>query len=78
MAIETIALLGFAFMTFALAAMAYERRMDVLCGPYIHGRDAQYPFASLVRVPQFAISERLTRLHWKARNVSYFALVIMG
>jgi len=49
MAIETIALLGFAFMTFALAAMAYERRMDVLYGPYIYGRDAQHWLAPLVK-----------------------------
>jgi hypothetical protein len=78
MTTETIALLGFVLMAFALAAMAYERRMDVLYGPYIHGRDAQYPFAPLVTVLQLAISDRLTRLRWKARNVSYFALVIMG
>ena len=67
MTIETLALLGFVFMAFALAAMAYERRMDVLYGPYIRGRDAQHWFVPLVRVR--AISERLTRLHWKARNV---------
>jgi hypothetical protein len=82
MTIETIALLSFVFMfvfmAFALAAMAYERRTDVLYGPYIHGRDARYPIAPLVDVLQLAISERLTRLRCKARNVSYFALVIMG
>jgi hypothetical protein len=78
MTIETLALLSFVFMAFALAAMAYERRMDVLYGPYIHGRDAQYPIAPLVDVLQLEISERLTRLRWKARNVSYFALLIMG
>ena len=54
MTIETIALLSFVFMAFALAAMAYERRMDVLYGPYIHGRDPQYPIAPLVDVLQLA------------------------
>ena len=67
MTTETIALLSFVLMAFALAAMAYERRMDVLYGPYIYGRDAQHWFVPLVSVR--AISERLTRLQWKARNV---------
>ena len=69
MTTETIALLSFVLMAFALAAMAYERRMDVLYGPYIYGRDARHWFVPLVRVLRFAISERLTRLQWKARNV---------
>jgi hypothetical protein len=34
MIIETIGL-GFVFAAATLAAMAYERRMDVLYGPYI-------------------------------------------
>ena len=38
MTIETIALAGFVFAAAALAALAYERRMDVLYGPYIEGR----------------------------------------
>jgi hypothetical protein len=38
MTIETIAFLGFVFAATTLAAMAYERRMDVLYGPYLEGR----------------------------------------
>ena len=38
MTIETIAFLGFVFAATTLAAMAYERRMDVLYGPYLERR----------------------------------------
>jgi hypothetical protein len=38
MDIETLGLLGFTFAATALAVLAYERRMDVLYGPYIQGR----------------------------------------
>ena len=38
MDIEILRLAGFALMATALARMAYERRLDVLYGPYILGR----------------------------------------
>jgi hypothetical protein len=38
MDIETLGLLGFALAAIAVAKIAYERRMDVLHGPYISGR----------------------------------------
>jgi len=41
MTIEMIALAGFVFTAAALAALAYERRMDVLYGPYIEGRSGR-------------------------------------
>jgi hypothetical protein len=41
MTIETIALAGFVFAAAALAALVYERRMDVLYGPYIEGRSGR-------------------------------------
>ena len=37
MTIETIAFLGFVFAAITLAAMAYERRMDVLYGSVLRG-----------------------------------------
>jgi hypothetical protein len=40
MTIEMIALTGSVFAGAALAALAYERHMDVLYGPYIEGRTA--------------------------------------
>jgi hypothetical protein len=36
--IEILELMGFAFVATALATMAFERRRDVLYGPYIQGR----------------------------------------
>jgi hypothetical protein len=39
MDIEIIGLLGFAFTATAFAMIAYERRLDVLYGPYIQGRE---------------------------------------
>jgi hypothetical protein len=38
MSIEIFGVLGFAFVAILFATMAYERRMDVLYGPYIQGR----------------------------------------
>jgi hypothetical protein len=38
MEIETLGLLGLALAAIAVAKIAYERRMDVLYGPYIRGR----------------------------------------
>lgn len=38
MDIEVLGLVGFAFSAAALARLTYERRLDVLSGPYIHGR----------------------------------------
>jgi hypothetical protein len=39
MTIEEVTVFGFVFAATILAAMAYERRMDVLYGPYVEGRD---------------------------------------
>lgn len=41
MTIEMIALAGLVFAAAALAAVAYERHMDVLHGPYIEGRSGR-------------------------------------
>jgi hypothetical protein len=38
MDIEILELMGFAFAATAFATMAFERRRDVLYGPYIQGR----------------------------------------
>jgi hypothetical protein len=75
MTIETIALLSFVFAAAALAAAAYERRMDVLYGPYIEGRAFELAVVStewfLKPVRAAADSFR-----WKARNMAYFASAI--
>lgn len=38
MEIETFGLLGFALAAITVVKIAYDRRMDVLYGPYIRGR----------------------------------------
>jgi hypothetical protein len=75
MNIETIALPGFVFAATALAAMVFERRMDVLHGLYIEGRNVTHPATALKRfwTPVRAGAEDLG---WKARNFAYFASVI--
>ena len=42
MTIEIIAFLGFVFTLTSLIAKAYERRQDVLYGPYIQGRNPRH------------------------------------
>ena len=75
MIIETIAVMGFVFAATALAAIVFERRMDVLHGPYIEGRNVSHPAIALnwfwTRVREAADGFR-----WKAWNVAYFASVI--
>jgi hypothetical protein len=70
---ETIGLLGFVFAAVALAATAYERRMDVLYGSYLEDRVAEEPHLSARRLRQPSVTDRL---RWKARNVIYLASII--
>jgi hypothetical protein len=65
--IETIGLVGFVFAVTALAAMAYERRMDVLYGSYLEDR------AAARRLWEPSV---IDRLRWKVRNVIYLASMI--
>ena len=75
MIIETIAVLGFVFAATALAAVVFERRMDVLYGPYIEGRNVSYSAIALQRL-WMPMREAADGFSWKARNVAYFASVI--
>ena len=76
MIIETIVLTAFVFASTTLAAVAVERRMDVLHGSYIEGRDAANP--AMVALAGFwrPMREAAEGFRWKARNVAYFASVI--
>lgn len=56
-----------------LAAMFYERRMDVLYGPYIEGAVSE--FAILTDLLKHTCAEA-DALRWKARNMAYVASVI--
>jgi hypothetical protein len=75
MTIETIAFLGFVFAATTLAAMAYERRMDVLYGPYLERRAGGHVRLSTERLwkPMHSAAERL---RWKAHGMVYLASVI--
>ena len=75
MTIETIAFLGFVFAATTLAAMAYERRMDVLYGPYLEGRAARRVHLSTQRFWK-PMQSAVDRLRWKARGMVYLASVI--
>jgi hypothetical protein len=71
----TIALLSFVFAATALAAIVFERRMDVLHGPYIEGRDVPHAATAFKRF-WMPVREAADGFGWKARNVAYFASVI--
>jgi len=75
MIIETIVFVGFVFAATVLAAIVFERRMDVLHGPYIEGRNVSYPAIALNRF-WTPVREVADGFRWKARNVAYFASVI--
>ena len=75
MTIETIAFLGFVFAVSTLAAIAYERRMDVLYGPYLEGRARARVRRSAERFWQ-PVRSVADRLRWKARGMVYLAAVV--
>jgi hypothetical protein len=74
MIIEKITVLGFAFAATALGALIYERRMDVLYGPYVEGRANRMDFPA----GQFlkSINSAVDGFRWKARNMLYLTSVI--
>jgi hypothetical protein len=75
MNVETIAFVGPVFTAATLAATLYERRMDVLHGPYIQGRAERRLILSLERI-QTPIRSETDRLRWKLRPVVHLASII--
>jgi hypothetical protein len=75
MTIETVAFLGFVFAATTLATMAYERRMDVLYGPYLEGRTGRRVRLSTGQVLK-PLHSAVDRLRWKARGMIYLTSVI--
>jgi hypothetical protein len=53
-----------------LFAFAFERRMDVLHGPYIEGRQLRFKASTWAIVSSIA-EPAMDSLRWKARNVPY-------
>jgi hypothetical protein len=77
MTIETITILGVVFAAATLAAIAYERRMDVLHGPYLEGRAGSRPGLSFAADRLWKpIQAAADHFSWKARNLVYLAAVI--
>jgi hypothetical protein len=64
MDIEILGLLGFTLTAIVVGKMAYERRMDVLYGPYIRGRTTGRAGFSVKRLwkPGLAAIDRLRSL----------------
>jgi len=54
----------------AVFAFVFERRMDVLYGPYIEGR-ARRSKASTWTIVRSISEPAMDKLRWKARNVPY-------
>jgi len=73
---EIAGLLGFVFAATVFGTVMYERRMDVLYGPYIEGR-ARTNRVAVVWHPVRAVAGRLMdRLNWSARNAHYLAWLV--
>jgi hypothetical protein len=58
MNIEIAVVVGAMFVAGALGRLAYERRMDVLYGPYIEGRSTE-PMLPMILKPLQPITDRL-------------------
>jgi hypothetical protein len=74
MEIEIIGLVGFVFAATSLGALVHERRMDVLCGPYIEARNerrAAFPVGQIWKPVRLLADQ----LRWRARNMVYLASI---
>jgi hypothetical protein len=72
---EILGLVGFVFAATAIGALVYERRADVLHGPYIEGREQPQTPEWLLALsemldPVFDLAERLS---FRARHAVYLA-----
>jgi hypothetical protein len=74
MEIEIIGLVGFVFAATSLGALVYERRMDVLYGPYIETRKERRAafLAGRIWKPARLLADQL---RWRARNMVYLASI---
>lgn len=81
MTIEIIIFPGLVFLAATLAAKLFERRNDVLYGPYIQGR--KRPFPGLrdqleEAMASSGLQQSFGRLAFKIGPVSHFASAIIG
>lgn len=71
MHIEIIVTVGLVFAATTAGRIVYERRMDVLHGPYIEGRSERSTLE-----PAFSpLRELADRLRWKMRGMIYLASI---
>ena len=70
---EIIGIVGFVFAAAAIGALVYERRTDVLHGPYIEGRTQLHSGASIWDMAREATERVMDRLAWITRNAIYLA-----
>jgi hypothetical protein len=75
--IETIGCVAFVFAATALVALAAERRMDVLYGPYIEGR-ARRRVPVATRLVPVSLRRLADRVRWSVRDVVCLAATIAG
>jgi hypothetical protein len=68
---EIIATVGLVFAATTAGRIAYERRMDVLHGPYIEGRDG----SDSASPPADPLRRLTDRLRWKLRGAIYLASI---
>jgi hypothetical protein len=74
MTIEEITIFGFIFAAVTLSTMAYERRMDVLYGPYLEDRTGHTDLSvSQFWKPMQSVADGF---RWKARNMLYLTALI--
>jgi hypothetical protein len=74
MEIEIIGLVGFVFAATSAGALVYERRMDVLYGSYIEGRNDRR-VASAMNSIRKPVQRLADQLRWRTRNAVYLAAI---
>ena len=72
MDIEIAGVTGLVFAAAALGRLAYERRMDVLHGPYIEGRNTE----SVLDIIATALAPVIDRLRYRLRGMIYLASIV--
>jgi hypothetical protein len=72
MDIEIIAVVGLVFAAATASRVIYVRRMDVLHGPYIEGRNDPIGLSALSQ----PLVRGADRLRWKLRGMIYLASIV--
>jgi hypothetical protein len=71
--LATFGILGFAFAATTSSVLVYERRSDVLHGPYIEGREQTRAVAAMFDFARSVAEAFVEHLNWKARDAVYLA-----